>query len=147
MKKKIFIILFCIGTILSIHRCSNNRIGEKSDIQVSQGDVTLTIKDGTLTKTGVTVIVKNNSDRKVRYGASFELEIKKHGEWHKIDVYTTQWFQSSAVVLDPGQSREMEHGFGAYGKLRRGRYRIIKDMAYESGKYEEFNVAVEFTIK
>ncbi len=133
--------------ILSIHRCSNNRIGEKSDIQVSQGDVTLTIKDGTLTKTGVTVIVNNHSDRKVRYGASFEIEIKKHGEWHKIDVYTTQWFQLYAVVLDPGQSREIEQGFGYYGKLRRGRYRIIKDMAYESGKYEEFNVAVEFTIK
>lgn len=150
MKKKIFIILFCIGTILSIHRCSNNRIGEKSDIQVLQGDVTLTIKDGTLTKTGVTVIVNNHSDKKIMYGDNFELEIKKHGEWHKIDSYTTRWFNPYAVILDVGESREIEHGWTySYRKLRRGRYRIIKDMEYiyESGRHEAFNIAVEFNIK
>lgn len=149
MKKKMPIILFCIAMVLGIHRCSNNRIGRKSDIQISQGDVSLIIKDGTLTNTGATLIVKNNSDKKIRYGAFFELEIKKHGEWHKIEVYTPQWFQLYAVELNAGESREIEHGYGDYGKLRRGRYRIIKDMEYlyENGKCESFNVAAEFTIK
>lgn len=150
MKKKIPMILFCVGLILSIHRCDNNRVGKKSDIQISKSDVSLTIKDGTLTKTNVTLIVNNNSDKKIEYGDDFEIEIKKYGEWHKIDSYTTRWFYSYAIILDAGESREIEHGWAySYKKLRRGKYRIIKDMKYiyENGKHEPFNVAVEFTIK
>lgn len=62
--------------LISINRCSNSEIGKKSDIQISQKDVSLTIKDGTLTNKSATLIVKNNSDRKVRYGDSYDLEIK-----------------------------------------------------------------------
>lgn len=139
-------ILFRIGLILSIHRCDNNRVGKKSDVQISKSDVSLTIKEGTLTKTNVTLIVNNNSDKKIQYGDFFEIEIKKHGEWHKIDSYITQWFNLYAVILDAGESREIVQ---EYDKLKRGKYRIIKDMEYiyENGKHESFNVAIEFTIK
>ncbi len=148
MKKKTPIILLCVVLVLGIYWCTNNRIGKKSDIQISDSDVSLIIKEGTLTNTGVTLIVKNNSDQKIRYGASFEVEIKKYGAWHKLKT-GDQWFLLYAIELDAGESREIEHGFGDYGKLKKGTYRIIKDMTYlyENGKERGFNVAAEFTIK
>ena len=43
-------------------------IGNKSDIKISQNDVTMTIKDGTLTNSGATLILTNNSDKNFQYG-------------------------------------------------------------------------------
>lgn len=126
MKKKIPIILFCVTLVLiSINRCSNSEIGKKSDIQISQKDVSLTIKDGTLTNKSATLIVKNNSDRKVRYGDSYDLEIKRYGKWHKVNTTIEHWSLLYAVVLDVGESREIELSWeGTYGIRKRKIRRI-----------------------
>lgn len=52
-------------------------IGDKSDIKISQNDVTMTIKDGTLTNSGATLVLINNSDKSFQYGNPYEIEIKK----------------------------------------------------------------------
>ena len=148
MKKKIPIILFCVALVLiSINRCSNSKIGKKSDVQISQSDVSLTIKDGTLTNKNATLILKNNSDKTVVYGNGYDIEIKKHGEWYKMNS-SDRWFTLSSSFLNVRESKEIEVSLEyGYGKLRKGTYRIIKDMAYESEEHKRFNVAVEFTIK
>ena len=72
MKKIVFVILLCGVMVLAMTGCKNVKnkldIGNKSDIKVSQNDVIMTIKDGTLT---------NKSDRKIQYGSPYEIEIKK----------------------------------------------------------------------
>lgn len=152
MKKTILTILLCGVMVLGITGCANSKnefdVGKKSDIKISQNDVTLTIKDGTLTNTGATLILKNNSSKYYHYGNPYEIEIKKDGEWHHINVELN--FTLPAYGLNPGESKEIElnweHG---YGKLSTGAYRIIKviDYEYEEVKYEDFNVTVEFTIE
>lgn len=55
-----------------------------------------------------------------------------------------------AYEIKPGESNEIEINWeNGYGKLAKGTYRIIKgiDYEYEEGKYETFNVAVEFNIE
>lgn len=152
MKKTILTILLCGVMVLGITGCGNSKnqfnVGGKSDIKISQSDITLTIKDGTLTNTGATLILKNDSSKYYHYGTPYEIEIKKDGEWHHINVELD--FTMPAYGIKPGESNEIEinwkHG---YGKLASGTYRIIKgiDYEYEEGKYEDFNVAVEFTIE
>jgi len=147
MKKAILITLLCGIMILGI-KGYGPKIGEKSDIQISKGDVSLTVKDGTITRKGVTLILANHSDKTVLYGEDYTLEIKKHGEWYKIKIDGDKWVNLSASLLNAGESRELEIDFEyVYGKLKKGTYRIIKDMDYENGKRESFNVAAEFTIK
>lgn len=72
MKKTILTILLCGVMVLGITGCGNSKnrfdVGGKSDIKISQSDVTLTIKDGTLTNTGATLILKNDSSKYYRYG-------------------------------------------------------------------------------
>lgn len=151
MKKAILTILFCGVMVLGLTGCGKSKnesyIGSKSDIKISQNDVIMTIKEGTLTNQSATIVLTNNSDKNFEYGNPYGIEVKKDGEWHKINVkldFTTPAFQLSAK-----ESKEIELNWGGgYGRLAEGTYRIIKGINYEyaEGKYETFNVAVEFTI-
>ncbi len=64
-KKTILIILLCSIMIFGVTSCDDykekNSIGNKSDIKISKtNDVGMSIKDGTLTNTGATLILSNN---------------------------------------------------------------------------------------
>ena len=152
MKKAILTILLCGVMVLGMTGCGKSKnefdIGNKSDIKVSQNDVIMTIKEGTLTNKSATLILTNNSDKNFQYGTPYEIEIKKDGEWHKINVEL--YFTMPAFQLSSKESKEIELDWeNGYGKLAKGTYRIIKgiDYEYEEGKYETFNVAVEFNIE
>ena len=152
MKKKIFTILLCVVMVLGITGCRSLKnefeVGNKSDIKISQGDVSMSIKDGTLKNTGATLILTNNSDKEFQYGNPYKMEIKQNGEWHEINVEIN--FNLPAFSLKSKESKEIELNWeNGYGKLTSGTYRIIKEINYEKeeGNVETFNVAVEFTIK
>ena len=151
MKKTILTILLCGVMVLGMTGCGKQKnefdIGNKSDIKISQNDVIMTIKEGTLTNKSATLVLTNNSDKNFQYGNPYEIEIKKDGEWHKINVKLD--FDMPAFPLSSKESKEIELNWeNGYGKLAKGTYRIIKGInyEYEEGKYEAFNVAIEFTI-
>ena len=151
MKKKIFTILLCGVMVLRITGCRSLKnefeVGNKSDIKISQNDVIMTIKEGTLTNKSATLVLTNNSDKNFQYGNPYGIEIKKDGEWHKINVEV--YFDMPAFQLSAKENKEIELDWeNGYGKLAKGTYRIIKgtNYKYEDGKYETFNVAAEFTI-
>lgn len=152
MKKIVFIILLCGVMVLAMTGCKNVKnkldIGNKSNIKVSQNDVIMTIKDGTLTNKSVTLILTNNSDRKIQYGSPYEIEIKKNDEWHKINAKLN--FTLPLFILESKEKNEFELNFeDEYGKLPSGTYRVIKkiDKEKEDGVFDSFYVAAEFTIK
>lgn len=151
MKKTILTILLCGVMVLGMTGCGKQKnefdIGNKSNIKISQNDVIMTIKEGTLTNKSATLVLTNNSAKNFQYGTPYEIEIKKDGEWHKINVELD--FDLPAFQLSSKESKEIELDWeNGYGKLAKGTYRIIKGInyEYEEGKYETFNVAVEFTI-
>ena len=150
--KKILTILLCGIMVLGTAGCEKAKnkfdIGNKSNIKISQNDVTMNIKEGTLTNKSATLVLTNNSDKNFQYGDPYEIEIKKDGEWHKINIEL--YFDMPAFQLSAKESKEIELDWeNGYGKLANGTYRIIKeiDYEYEKQKYETFNVAVEFTIE
>lgn len=152
MKKTVLTILVCGALVLGLTGCGKSKnefdIGNKSDIKVSQNDVIMTIKEGTLTNKSATLVLTNNSAKNFQYGNPYEIEIKKDGEWHKINVEL--YFTMPAFQLSARENKEIEINWeNGYGKLAKGTYRIIKgiDYEYEEGKYETFNVAVEFNIE
>ena len=152
MKKMVFVILLCGVLILTMTGCVKTKnkldIGNKSNVKALKNDVIMTIKDGTLTNKRVTLILTNNSDKKIQYGSSYEIEIKKNDEWHKINAklnFTLQLF-----ILESKEKNEFELNFeDGYGKLPSGTYRVIKkiDKEKEDGVFDSFYVAAEFTIK
>ena len=129
MKKTILTILLCGVMVLGMTGCGKQKnefdIGNKSDIKISQNDVIMTIKEGTLTNKSATLILTNNSDKNFQYGTPYEIEIKKDGEWHKINVELN--FTMPAFQLLSKESKEIELDWeNEYGKLAKGTYRIIK---------------------
>lgn len=152
MKKMVFVILLCGVLILTMTGCVKTKnkldIGNKSNIKALKNDVIMTIKDGTLTNKSVTLVLINNSDKKIQYGSSYEIEIKKNDEWHKINAelnFTLQLF-----ILESKEKNEFKLNFeDGYGKLPPGTYRVIKkiDKEKEDGVFDSFYVSTEFTIK
>lgn len=151
MKRTIITIFLCGVIVLGITGCGTKNkfdVGEKSNIEITENNVSLSIKEGTLTNTGATLVLKNNSDITVSYGNPYSMEIKQNGQWHKIDVELN--FTLPAYFLSSGESTEILLNWeNAYGELAKGEYRIIKniDVEKEDGLYEAFAVAAEFTIK
>ena len=145
MKKIVLVILLCGIMVLTMTGCKNAKnkldIGNKSNINVSQNDVIMTIK-------GVTLILTNNSDRKIQYGSPYEIEIKKNGEWYKINAKLN--FTLPLFILESKEKNEFKLNFEeGYGKLPSGTYRVIKkiDKEKEDGLFDSFYVSTEFTIK
>ena len=122
-------------------------IGEESLIESKTKDVTLSVKEETLTNTGSTFIFKNSSNKNYGHGSSWEIETKKDGKWHKIDVVLN--FNSMSFGLNAGEQKELNINWeNSYGKLPKGTYRFVKhvDYEYQEGKYEDFYVYAEFEI-
>ena len=71
MKKTILTILVCGIMVLGLTGCGTNKnefdIGKKSNIEFVEKGVSLTVKKNTLTQTGATLILKNDSDVDVQY--------------------------------------------------------------------------------
>ena len=150
--KKILTILVCTLIILSLSACTNSKnefdIGKESNIEIEEKGVSLLIKENTLTKTGATLILKNDSDVVIQYGEPYEIEIKKDGKWHKINVELN--FIMPAYIVNAKESKEIELNWSyGYGKLTSGNYRIIKDINIKNaeGSYEKFYVSAEFSIE
>ena len=152
MKKVILTILLSLVLFMGLVGCEIKNefdIGSESNIEISTtNDVTLSIKEGTLTNQSATIVLTNNtSDKDFQYGNPYEIEIKKDGEWHKINVELN--FTLPGFTLKPGESKEINLNWKHdYGKLASGTYRIIKsvDIEMEDEKFESLNLAVEFNI-
>lgn len=145
--KKVLIVLISLALLFGVTGCGKNNfdIGEKSAVEVVDKYVTFEIDDETLTNESATVVFRNNSEYNVSYGTPYELEIKKDGEWHEINVEL--FFTMPLMSLEPGESIDLEYNWAeSYGELAKGEYRIIKSVTVESDNPESFYVAAEFTI-
>ena len=152
MKKTILTILVCGFMVLGLTGCGTNKnefdIGKESSIEVVEKGVSLYIKENTLTNTGATLVLKNDSEVNVHYGNPYEIEIKEDGVWHKINVELN--FTLPAFILKSKETKEWEFSWeNGYGKLASGDYRIIKSIDVEKtdGTYDTFYVSAEFTIE
>lgn len=149
VKKTILTILLCGVLALGITGCGNSKnefdIGNKSDVQISQNDVSLSVKNGTLKNTSVTLVLKNDSNKLLHYDEVYEIEIKQNNEWHKINAEL--YFNAPLWEVEQNKSEELElkweHG---YGKLAKGDYRIVKEVYFENESEQKFYISAEFTI-
>lgn len=150
MKRTILTIVLCGAMFLGIAGCGNSKnefdVGNKSDIQISQSDISLSVKDGTLKNTDVTLILKNDSNKLLRYDEVYKIEIKQNNEWHKINVEL--YFNEPLWEVEQNKSQELELKWeDSYGRLAKGEYRIIKEVYFENESEQKFYISAEFTIE
>ena len=154
MKKTILTILLCGILILGFVGCgkteNESKIGEESNTEItSNDDVTLSIKEDSLTDTSATLLLKNNSDKIYSYGNPVWIEKKQDGKWYKLETIEDIAFTLPAYELKAGEVKEVNLDWkDIYGKLASGTYRIVKNISYqyEEDNYKTFDIAVEFNI-
>jgi len=114
--------------------------------------VSLSIKENSLSSTGMTLTVINNGDTDFLFGESYNLEKEIDGKWCQI-VYVAKEQDISWELIGYMVSAKESYEFAPidwewlFGKLQAGNYRIIKD-AYIDGNedLEKQYLYVEFSL-
>jgi hypothetical protein len=114
--------------------------------------VSMTIKEGTVTPTGLTVILENTAEKTYIYGEAYILEKKVEDTWYKLK-YTYEGNFAFFLIgynLGPGRMTEWAIRWDIpYGTLDEGEYRILKSVIPDDdndGKPDEYWLAAEFAI-
>lgn len=112
-------------------------------------NISLTLKEETLTSKGATFILKNDSYKTYTYGEEYEIEVKgNRGGWCKIELDTPLVWNELLYLIKPNVTDELNIDFTiGYGELSRGkRYRFVKKVR-EDGKIDDIYLYAEFEIK
>ena len=138
MKKRLIIIgIIVLLFILGIYIVYKNLASSVTTIE----NVSVEIKEGTLSNRGAAIVITNNSKKNVTFGEDYSIERNILGKWFKMRTKTKDiWFNLVSYEVAPGEKREFEEIWDAwYGRLGKGKYRLIKEL---NGK----RIAVEFEI-
>ncbi|TFE04030.1 immunoglobulin-like domain-containing protein [Jeotgalibacillus salarius] len=113
--------------------------------------VSMSVKEGSVSKASATVVIENESDSEVLYGKAYELEKKVEEEWYKVPIIFegNYGFEAIGYTIAAGSSAEIEIEWDwLYGKLDKGEYRILKGASYHMSDVGSNNtLAAEFTVK
>lgn len=153
--------LFCMAIMLMVlSGCGSSTNGQSTGTAdweptnyetVNNFDgVTMTIKEGTVSSTGLTVMFENASDKQGTYGDHFWLEKKIEGNWLQVPVIIDDYgFNDIGYELAPSETETFTVDWEwLYGSLETGEYRIIKDILdfRGTGDYDKYYLAAPFTI-
>ena len=141
--KKGLIITLIVLVILVVISVSIFIILNKSMLNKGVSDITMTIEEGTLTRTSATVIIKDN-DKEHNYGEGYRIEKKENGEWKPVKQIGTYSFNLIAWGTVTGELKFNLDWSERYGDLENGEYRIVKTLDTAGGKLELY---AEFVIE
>ena len=109
-------------------------------------DVSLEIKEKTLTNTGATIVITDTHNPHYTQETFYRIDKSEYGDWKELSPITDDYaFTDIAMVV--GEDNTLEENIDwskLYGKLDAGRYRIVKRV-YDNNVYKYF--VAEFEIK
>ncbi len=118
--------------------------------------VDISIKEGTLTKKGLTIIIKENIDYNITYGEDFYIEKYnyKNSKYDKIENTTENncAFNAMGYIVSPDHPLEMNQNWSCdYDELPKGIYRLVKRVSFDSDRPIDdnklFYIWLEFEIE
>ena len=110
--------------------------------------MSMTIKEGTLSNEGCTIIVHDAGEEKSVFGEEYRIDIFDNNEWKHSEIVLKDNYGWNLIgyLVGDDRSREMEINWKwLYGELETGHYRIVKSITIEPYKREYFSV--EFDIE
>lgn len=141
MKKRLITLLIVLVVVILVTFATliliNKHILNKSS------EIAMAIKEGTLTRTSVTVSIKDNNNDHV-YGYDYSIEKKEDGEWRIVNNIGT--YERILLAISPGRAETLNFDIDwskRYGELDNGEYRIVKSVDTAEGEkllYAEFTI-------
>ena len=111
--------------------------------------VTMEIKNNTLTNTGATVVITDLSNRKNIYGTPYRIDKFEDNRWKKLKLITSDPVVWTTIVYYVDENKKLEFDINwerLYGKLKKGKYRIVKETSTQ-GEGTEHYITAEFVIE
>lgn len=149
-------ILFAINMFILENLCeveesnrANREIANKVLVNTKSLDnVSMKIKEGTLTRKGATITIYDGNIEHFAYHDKFRIECFENGEWKELPFISNRDFGEYGVTPRKESYIEMQQNWEYYfGELKNGKYRLrksVKEEGFCSGKEQFF--FVEFTI-
>ena len=146
MKKRVVIVvsvLVLLIVILALIICFKPR--EIKNINLAE-NITMKIKEGSLTNTGATVIITDLSGNENLdlISKEFKIDYKKNNKWYKLEskIKNEVTVMTGENVVDNKDNTYTQeiNWERYYGKLDKGHYRIVKEVK------TDLYIAVEFDI-
>lgn len=161
MKRYVYVLFYMVIILLLSSGCGNSSNRDSAEITdwepttyetVNDFDgVVMTVKEGTISPRGLTVIFTNDSDKQVVYGEDFLLEKEAKGNWYQVPFNIDDYgFNDIGYELAPSETDELIIDWDwLYESLDIGDYRVIKEVLdfREAGDYDRYNLSAEFTIE
>lgn len=163
MKKKLFISIFTIITCFLLVGCEitqkDSKEVEKTTVTIKDKaelneieNVSMTIKNGTLTRTSATIIITDLNDISNTYGSEYRIDKKENGIWKETDIIFdgNYGWNDIGYTVDDHNQLEMDINWKIlYGALENGEYRIVKKIFFNNLETEiiKKEFSVEFTIQ
>lgn len=145
MKKWMLMIAVTITGAALLTGCGEKvSLGEEftEEVNALEG-VSIVIQEDTISPTGFTYEIDNQSGQDLSYGQDYSVQKEKDGKWYTLEgnpiPVTLEMLWASA-----GSTNTHEVNWEAgYGKLKKGHYRLVKSLATEEAGYwfaAEFNI-------
>jgi len=127
---------------------SENEIKDIAELNEVKG-VTMTIKEGTLTRTGATIIITDLSGKDNVYGNWYRIDKKENGIWQELDIIFEGNYGCNLIGYSPNENNQLEMDVNwedLYGKLESGEYRLVKETSIPL-ENQKYYFSVEFVLK
>ncbi len=148
MKKIVLGILISLTSIFLLTGCTNEidkLITTESDVKIEDSNVTLKVREETLTNKGATFVLENNRRDIIDYTLAYEIEAKRDNKWYKLGIIN-EFIEEIYEVDAKSTDQIIVDWENTYLKLPKGEYRLVKEISVPS-TLELFYVAGEFTIE
>lgn len=137
-KKTLIILLIIISIIMLIFYLNHLKYQNKQPKELE--NITIEIKEGTLTKTGATIIITDFNKKKNIYSEEYRIDQKINQKWKELEGNEV-WFDLIGHLVNENHQLERELNWkDRYGELKPGEYRIVTPV---NSDY----IAIEFVIE
>ena len=145
--KGVFILIIVLLIISSVLALIGLTFNNKEEINDSS--IIMNVKEGTLTNSGLTLILINNTDNEYIYGESYHIERKENNHWVVVEGLSNI-FNMPRHTLNAHETVEVIKDWGWQIDLPAGEYRINKEFNQKTSEEinrKSYTVYVEFTLK
>ena len=148
MKHKIIILLLVFTVAIAGCKTKTDIIENNKYEGDTAKNISMVIKENTLTEVSATVIIKDNSGNKNGYSKYCEIYKRENDEWIKLNfIHDSVSITTENYIVDEDNTLELVQNWeGLYGKLIPGEYKLVK---YATNLFDNSKVSIStnFVIK
>ena len=119
----------------------------------NKNEVTIEIEKGSISNTGVSIVITDKSNNKYDWGSEYYLQVKKDNEWKKVNSISSgnnpkNVFNAFSYKVDENHQLSQSFNWSTwYGELPSGIYRVEKPAYDNTIKEDVYFYSNEFEIK